>query len=317
MEMRGGSLLANLLTVGNGICGFAAIVKLSQVQPLADGSGFVNPENFKIAAYLILLGMVFDVFDGKVARMSKGGTELGAQLDSFCDLITFGLVPAFMIVQLNIVGGERWQGIVWFFSLAYFLGALLRLARFNVENSPDESAHLCFKGLPSPGAAGCVASLVVFQHYVLEFEKPELVWLANMVEEGALKTFAGHITLALPFLALLLGFSMVSSRLKFEHFGSKLFARGYSFDFLTYTIFGLVVLAIVPEVVLPFAFCGYLVWTPIVTVWRHLTGRWFGGGGTSELASDPSDANVSNGNISGAGLPGADLLETGEHPDRR
>ena len=118
MEASRGSLLANLLTVGNGICGFAAVVKLSEVR-VAEGGGFENPENFTVAAFLVLLGMVFDVFDGKVARMSKGGSELGAQLDSFCDLITFGLVPAFMIVQLNLAGPDlgntgRWQSVVWF-----------------------------------------------------------------------------------------------------------------------------------------------------------------------------------------------------------
>jgi len=303
MEMRGGSLLANLLTVGNGICGFTAVVKLSQVEPLADGSRFENPENYTVAAALILLGMVFDVFDGKVARLSRGGTELGEQLDSFCDLITFGLVPAFMIVQLNIVGPERWQSVVWFFSLAYFLGAMLRLARFNIENSPDENAHLSFKGLPSPGAAGCVASLVLFQRYVLKFEATELVWLAKALDgtfdgafdEGALKTVARQITFGLPFVALFLGFSMVSSRLEFEHFGSKLFARGYSFDFLASTILILVLLAIVPELVLPLAFCGYLVWTPLVMLWRKLTGR---GAVRAELAtpgpgvSDEDDSKV-------------------------
>ena len=277
MEASRGSLLANLLTVGNGICGFAAVVKLSEVR-VAEGGGFENPENFTVAAFLVLLGMVFDVFDGKVARMSKGGSELGAQLDSFCDLITFGLVPAFMIVQLNLAGPDlgntgRWQSGVWFFSLAYFLGALMRLARFNVENSPDESAHLCFKGLPSPGAAGCVASLVLFQRYVLKFEAVELQWVARVVQEDSLKSFAEGITLFLPFLGLLLGFSMVSSKLKFDHVGTQLFARGHSFDFFACVVFGLVLLAIVPEVVLPFAFCGYLVWSPINTVWRRLTGK--------------------------------------------
>ena len=122
---------------------------------------------------------------------------------------------------------------------------------------------------------------MLFQRYVLKFEATELVWLAKALDgtfdgafdEGALKTVARQITFGLPFVALFLGFSMVSSRLEFEHFGSKLFARGYSFDFLASTILILVLLAIVPELVLPLAFCGYLVWTPLVMLWRKLTGR--------------------------------------------
>jgi CDP-diacylglycerol--serine O-phosphatidyltransferase len=280
MEMSRGSLLANLFTVGNGICGFAALVKLSQVELLADGTGFKNPENFTIAAFLVLLGMVFDVFDGKIARLARGSTELGAQLDSFCDLVTFGLVPAFLIVRLNLPLDEGWrQRIVWFFALAYFLGAMLRLARFNVENSPDESAHLCFKGLPSPGAAGCVASLVIFQRYILKAFAPgaeapvELRLLAKVVDGETIQSVAQSITYVLVFLGPVLGLSMVASKLKFEHVGSKLFARGHSVDFVAYLIFGIVLLWIVPEVMLPLAFCGYLVWTPVVAIWRRARGR--------------------------------------------
>ena len=182
MELRPGSLFANLLTIGNGVCGFAALVELSKiVEPQAAETIQSNTKHQLIAGYLILLGMLFDAFDGKVARMVKGSTELGAQLDSLCDLVTFGVVPAFMIVQMNLGGDPRWVHMVWFLSLAYFLGALLRLARFNVENSPEEDAHLCFKGLPSPAAAGCVASLVIFQAYVLQARQAEFGWFSAPV----------------------------------------------------------------------------------------------------------------------------------------
>ena len=73
------ALLPNLLTIANGICGFAAIVRLGKID-VVDGH-LLNAENFTIAAYLILLGMVFDVFDGKLARTFGGGSELGAQLE--------------------------------------------------------------------------------------------------------------------------------------------------------------------------------------------------------------------------------------------
>ncbi|MEC9031784.1 MAG: CDP-alcohol phosphatidyltransferase family protein [Planctomycetota bacterium] len=268
MELRRGSLFANLLTIGNGVCGFAALIKLSQLQ-LAEDNSLVNPENLVFSGYLILLGMLFDAFDGKVARMVKGSTELGAQLDSLCDLITFGLVPAFMIFQMQLGASPRWMNVVWFFSLAYFLGALLRLARFNVENSPEEEAHLCFKGLPSPAAAGCVASLVIFQNYVLKAEQAEIKWVSeNLFSIESMKTFVTAISYALPFLGVFLGFTMVSSRLKFEHVGSRIFGKSHSWEFFVSLIFAALLLAIVPEVFLPLAFIGYLVWTPVMFLFR-------------------------------------------------
>ncbi len=285
MELRPGSVFANLLTIGNGVCGFAALVKLSKIEVASDGT-LLNPENLVFAGYLVLLGMLFDAFDGKVARMVKGSTELGAQLDSLCDLVTFGLVPALMIVQMNLDGSPRWLNMVWFFSLAYFLGALLRLARFNVENAPEEEAHLCFKGLPSPAAAGCVASLVIFQGYVLKAEQAELKWLAEYVPVETLIVYVGAVNYLLPFLGVILGFTMVSSRLKFEHIGSRIFGRSHSWEFFVSLIFAALLLAIIPEVFLPLAFIGYLIWTPVVFLFRLV---FFG---RRKYAEDEEEAKV-------------------------
>ncbi|MCZ6794993.1 MAG: CDP-alcohol phosphatidyltransferase family protein [Planctomycetota bacterium] len=284
MEINRSALLPNLLTIGNGICGFAALIRLSKIELGPDGE-LLGVANFTIAAYLVLLGMVFDVFDGKLARLARSrGSELGAQLDSLCDLITFGLVPAFLVVQFNQGRPSSWVNIVWFFSLAYFLGALLRLARFTVENAPDENAHLAFKGLPTPAAAGCVASLVIFQRYVTKFEAPELEFVVGLglVSEEHLRATASVVPYALSFLAPILGFVMLSNRLKYDHMGSKLFGRTQSFDFLAYLIFGAVLLAIVPELVLPVAFLGYLVWTPSLILYRSLIR------GTKVPREDPS-----------------------------
>ena len=285
MELRPGSVFENLLTIGNGVCGFAALVKLSKIEVASDGT-LLNPENFVFAGYLVLLGMLFDAFDGKVARMVKGSTELGAQLDSLCDLVTFGLVPAFMIVQMNLDGSPRWLNMVWFFSLAYFLGALLRLARFNVENAPEEEAHLCFKGLPSPAAAGCVASLVIFQGYVLKAEQAELKWLAEYVPVETMIAYVGAVNYLLPFLGVILGFTMVSSRLKFEHIGSRIFGQSHSWELFVSLIFAALLLAIIPEVFLPLAFIGYLIWTPVVFLFRLV---FFG---RRKYAEDEEEAKV-------------------------
>ncbi len=268
MEINRNVLLPNLLTICNGICGFVALVTLSKVQP---GTATADAQQlFSTAAWLVFLGMVFDVFDGKVARVSGGSTALGAQLDSLCDLVTFGLVPAFLILQMNLGITPRWDKVVTVFSLAYFLGATLRLARFTAENSPDESAHLAFKGLPTPGAAGCVASLVIFHVYVANFAKPELVWLAQFVPEDILKVAVVWIPQILPFFGLFLGFAMVSNRLVFDHAGSWIFGKKHSFDFFAYIIFGTVLAAVIPEVVLPVVFLGYLFIKPSLLLFRFV-----------------------------------------------
>lgn len=267
MDINRSVLLPNLLTLGNGICGFYALSELFKVE-VEPGGGpldFNLPAAFSTAAWLVLLGMLFDVFDGKVARIAGGASVLGAQLDTLCDLVTFGLVPAVLMLRLNMGYAEPswWQRVVGFFSLAYFLGAMLRLARFTAESGPEEDEHLAFKGLPSPGAAGCVASLVIFYRYVCAFKARELEWLSSFVPHDTLKQFVDYIPPFLPFLGLLLGFTMVANRLRFPHFGSMVFSRKHSFDVFVYLIFGAILVAVIPEVILPLLFLGYLLSTPI------------------------------------------------------
>jgi len=276
MEINRNVLLPNLVTVGNGVCGFAALTWLFKVQVVEGEGGLVvfnDAGYFAAAAWLVLLGMVFDVFDGKVARLSGGASALGAQLDSLCDLVTFGLVPAVMMLRLSMTSPEWWQRVVWFFSLAYFLGVTLRLARFTAENEPEESAHVAFKGLPSPGAAGCVASLVLFFSYISEFKARELQWISGFIEPETLQHYVGCIPLILPPLGLILGFTMVSSRLRFEHVGSRVFNRRHSFDFFVYLIFGAILVFLLPEIILPIIFLGYLIYSPARFLLRSVFSR--------------------------------------------
>ncbi len=269
MEINRNVLLPNLVTVGNGICGFWALAHLFKAEWKGPGPlDFVDPTVFSTAAWLILLGMVFDVFDGKVARMSGGESALGAQLDSLCDLVTFGVAPAVLMLRLSVSDSPQWQRVVWFFSLAYFLCAMFRLARFTAENEPDDTAHVAFKGLPSPGAAGCVASLVILCWYLVARDKIELRWLATLVAPEVLQVVALGIVRVLPPLGLLLGFAMVSSQLRFDHMGSWLFGRKHGFDFYVYLIFGGIMAALIPEVIIPLLFLGYLVTTPLKSIYR-------------------------------------------------
>lgn len=275
MEIQRVSVFANLLTIGNGVCGFAALTILLRAE-LRPSEGPFTAEQvapFAKACWLILLGMVFDVFDGRVARMSGASSTLGAQLDSLSDLITFGLTPAVMILKLGSTAAPAvvwWQRAVWFLSLAYFLGAMLRLARFTAEQDADEGEHLAFKGLPTPAAAGCVASLILFYAYIMTFKARELQWLSSFVAPEKVQESVAFIPSVLPVLGLVLGFTMVSNRLVFEHVGSRLFSKRHSFDVFVYLVFGAILLGIFPELVLPVLFLGYLVATPARHAIRHI-----------------------------------------------
>ena len=269
---RGIGVLPNLITIGNGICGFAALVKLMKVHPGTEPFSDVDLHLFTGAAWLVMLGMLFDVFDGRVARLSGATSNIGAQLDSLCDLVTFGLVPALMVVRLNVTQSPQWQYLVWFFCLAYFLGAMLRLARFNDENEHDEAAHLCFRGLPSPAAAGCLASLVLFFSYATLGEQRELKALAPWMPAETVREFVSWMPNVLPLVALVLGWTMVTTRLNYDHVASRVFHRKQSFEFIVYLVFGGLLLAMFPEVSLPICFVGYLLYTPACHVWRWMVG---------------------------------------------
>src|SRR6185369_13231770 len=98
-----------------------------------------------------------------VARLSRTASKFGGELDSLCDAVSFGVAPAFLVLKL----GPGWEPSRFLHQLLAGIAALylactvLRLARFNVDNTPDPSGHKRFRGLPSPGAAGCIAALAV------------------------------------------------------------------------------------------------------------------------------------------------------------
>lgn len=262
-------MVANLITVGNAVCGFIAITLMA-----GGAAAGAPPPQIKHAAWLILFGMVFDVLDGRVARSTGTTSELGAQLDTLADLTTFGVAPALLAFRLHQTSDVRYVGTwaLWCFCIAYFLGAVLRLARFTVENSDDESAHLCFKGLPSPGAAGVIASAAILYFYLVDFKHAELQWKWVLPWKDQIQNAAQAIPLALPYVAGLLGYTMVSNRLRYVHVAGHLLSRR-SFDMFAYVIFGLLVVIVFPELALPLIFFGYLASAPVKFLLDQLARR--------------------------------------------
>lgn len=158
-------LLPNLLTTGNLFFGFFSVIKALKGE-------------FTWAASAILLAAIFDVLDGRVARLTNATSEFGVQYDSLCDLMSFGLAPAVLMYQfgLNEVGRIGW--VVCFLFLA--CGAL-RLARFNVRSSIG-SEDGDFVGLPIPMAAISVALYVLVVNDTLVYDEELPAWLQLGVE---------------------------------------------------------------------------------------------------------------------------------------
>jgi CDP-diacylglycerol--serine O-phosphatidyltransferase len=242
-------ILPTLLTLGNAVSGFASIHYASKISaPIADEAarGFLE-----LSAWLIFLAMIFDVLDGYVARLSKTASEFGGQLDSLCDAISFGLAPAFLLLRIC----QEWnrppfKHFVVVIAALYMVCALLRLARFNLENSPDPNNHKRFKGLPSPAAAGGLATLAL-----LHAELPSWVGIDELRVQEALKTFA-------PPGALVLAMLMVS-RFSYPHLTKQLFRRRRHFSVVVQAVLLISVITLLPAPSLFALFWAYALSAPI------------------------------------------------------
>ncbi|HLD35127.1 MAG TPA: CDP-diacylglycerol--serine O-phosphatidyltransferase [Planctomycetota bacterium] len=178
-------ILPSLLTIGNLLSGFAALYYLMKF-------------DYSTAAWMIFVAMAFDMLDGKMARFTNSTSQFGVHLDSLADVISFGLVPAFLTMKLVITSTVITYipiRIIWAIAAFYLVCATLRLARFNTETTTKEEDHQFFFGLPTPGAAAVVASLVILHQHI-----------QNNI-----------IISALPYIVLLTSVLMIS-RLRYTHF---------------------------------------------------------------------------------------------------
>jgi len=169
--------LPNLLTAGNLFCGFVALTKIVDANLMPDVAGNVNWMPIKLALGFILLACIFDLLDGRVARLGGSESPFGREFDSLADLISFGAAPAFLVqrVVLADVFGEYRQ-ISWFIASIYLLCGAFRLARFNVLSAHAGSGGKDFLGFPIPSAAGLVASLTLLIIHFHEKDKSLGPW---------------------------------------------------------------------------------------------------------------------------------------------
>lgn len=136
--------LPNILTAGNFVFGYLAIT-------------FSIQQRFEYAAYSLLLAALFDLLDGRVARMTRTTSQFGMEFDSLCDLVSFGIAPSVMIYMASLENfGRLGLAIV----VGYALCGALRLARYNTFYPVLPKSH--FQGLPIPIASATLATFIFF-----------------------------------------------------------------------------------------------------------------------------------------------------------
>ncbi len=256
-----------MLTLGNLVCGFSAIhYAMKPVGP----TKLFDWSNLYVAGLLVFLGMFFDAIDGSVARLTRSTSNLGAQLDSLADVVSFGVAPAFMMLRLvsyyygpegavTILGPEAnsvYAKFLWTIAVIYVCCTALRLARFNAETpGASEDDHRNFKGLPSPGAGGTVASLILLHQSLLATQ-----------DVGENLAFARLFALGLPFVTVICAVAMVST-LRYAHFANRVLRAPRDFAGIVRLVIPIIVGFFFPHIALAVAFTLYALSGPAYTVW--------------------------------------------------
>jgi len=271
------SVLPSLITLMNGACGFIAIAFASRSPVLGYSLPFLRRSaetSLSIAGYLILVAMIADLLDGRVARMTRTTSSFGGQLDSLSDAISFGVAPAFLMLKVmdihldylkieNLSLSMLVGRLIFFSAILYVICAIVRLARFNVENDEDAAAHMNFSGIPTPAAAGVITSMVIFHQQLL-----------NMLigqNSGFFRTFEIISLSVFPVTCLLMGILMVS-RICYPHLANQLIRSKKTLHGLL-IFFAAVILAIWNiQLALVAAFCGFALYG----ILRWLFGKMFG-----------------------------------------
>lgn len=281
------AVIPTLLTLGNAVCGFGAITFAAKVGPeqvLANVSASgpkTASELLFVSAGLIFLAMVFDALDGSVARLTKQSSDFGAQLDSLCDVVSFGVAPAFLMLKLMHPSHKLMESIatlpieypprlLWTIAVLFMTCAILRLARFNNETDENDS-HNDFKGLPSPAAAGVIAAFPIGLQGLKDVAGEDVV-------SGTLHTsnsFISAIAILLPIIAFCVAILMVS-RIRYPHVINQFLRGSAPKRKLLKVIFTVLVVFLFQEMAVPIVFCYFAFAAPTRVVWLMLWAKFSG-----------------------------------------
>jgi len=227
-KRRGIYILPNLFTTISLFFGFFSIIST------LDGK-------FENAAIAILISCVFDVLDGRIARLTHTTSQFGMEYDSLSDLVAFGVAPGLLIFKWSLQDIGR---LGWLACFMYLACGALRLARFNVHVRNGKEL-LYFKGLPIPAAASFIACMILFAEIINYKWTPMEILISVYV----------------------LSFLMVSNINYMSLKGDELRHRK-PFNLLVATILVLVLIAYKPKVVLPFLVMLYVLSGPVLTVYN-------------------------------------------------
>ena len=272
------AVFPTMFTLGNLICGFFAIVvaarvesptsvemsRTSDIQFRSPGNAVkqFNPKddthNCMLSGWLIFLAMIFDALDGHVARLSRTNSDFGAQLDSLCDLVTFGVAPGFLLVKMCPQFTFVHRETVWIIAASYAACAALRLARFNVETG-EEDDHLHFSGLPSPAAAASVAGFAIL-FYELRREGNHLSY-ASTIDQA--------VQYILPVFAVIVALLMVS-RIPYPHIVNQAFRGQRGMGHIVGLLFALGAIMSIKGYSVPIICAAFVLGPPVVFLWRRV-----------------------------------------------
>lgn len=251
------AVLPTMLTLGNGVCGLAAIAIA-----ISPETSLQWPEEQKLfaAGLLIFGGMLFDALDGSAARLTGQASQFGAELDSLCDAITFGTAPAVIIWRISDVLPQR---LTWAIGVLFTLCVLIRLARFNVETTENDT-HEGFDGLPSPAAAGTLAAFAIAMPNLADFATAASYpsWVHGI---AGWMLEASHYFI--PVLALVLAYLMVS-RFQYPHILQQWFRGRRPPHQIGQALFAVVGVFLLHWVALPLVFCYYAFASPVRSGFR-------------------------------------------------
>lgn len=254
------AVLPTVLTLGNGVCGLAAIAIAVSTSTL----DWDLETKLYAAGLLIFGGMLFDALDGSAARLTGQASRFGAELDSLCDAVTFGVAPAVIVWRISDALPQR---LTWAIGVLYAICVLLRLARFNVE-TPEDDDHEGFEGLPSPAAAGTLAAFAIaipdLKFYATDEKYPDWV--------GTLSTWtldASHFFI--PVLAAVLAFLMVS-RFRYPHVFAQLMRGRRTPNQIGQALFAVVGVVLLHWVALPLMLCYFSFGSPLRSLVRQYRG---------------------------------------------
>ena len=228
---RGIYLLPSVLTTFGMFAGFYSIISS------------INGE-FTIAAISIMIAMMWDTLDGRVARLTNTQSAFGAEYDSLADLVSFGLVPALLVYEWSLYELGRFG---WLAAFVYLVCAALRLARFNTQVGTADKRF--FQGLPSPAAAGVIASRIWLKIWTFASFDSEVISLGYYLGAG---------------ITILCGILMVSN-VRYYSF-KELDSKKASFRFLLLIVLSLIILMYKPNIILFTGFFLYLLSGPFITI---------------------------------------------------